>query len=89
MSQSLGKCPKGLGLALATHLWKLSDPFFMIFLDLRLEVKVAVAWKQKVTLYNPNVYPHTKFGVPTSNNIGDILPTRFSRNEARGQGLDQ
>ena len=58
----------------------------MIFLELRPEVKVTVTPKQYVTLRNPKVYPHTEFGIPTSNNIGDMLRTRFSRIEATGQG---
>ena len=47
-----------------------------IFLELlRPEVKVIVTLK-----------PQTKFGIPISNNIGDILGTMFfPRTEARGQ----
>ena len=49
-----------------------------IFLELRPEVKVIVIRKQCVTLgRDPKVYPHTKFGIPTSNNIGDMLQTQF------------
>ena len=39
------------------------------FLKLRPEVKVTVTQRQYATLHNPKVYPHTKFGIPTSNNI--------------------
>ena len=48
-----------------------------IFLELRPEVKVTVTPKQDATLRYPNVYPHTEFGIPTSNHIGDMLRTRF------------
>ena len=30
-----------------------------------------MTWKQNVTLRNPKMYPHTKFGIHTSDNIGD------------------
>ena len=30
------------------------------------------------------MYPHTKFGIPTLNNIGDMLQTLFSRTMAKG-----
>ena len=57
------------------------------FLDLRSEVKVTVIQKQCVTLRNPKMYSHTKFGFPTSNNIGEMDHRHdFSRTEARGQG---
>ena len=56
----------------------------MIFLELGPEV--TVTRKQYVTLRDPKVYPHTEFGIPTSNNIGDMLQTRFAKIEARGQG---
>ena len=46
---------------------------FMIFLELRPEVKVTVTKKQYVTLSNPKMYPHGKFWMPTSNNIRDTL----------------
>ena len=32
----------------------------------------TVIYKQCVTLYNPKMYPHTKFRFPTANNIGDV-----------------
>ena len=34
-------------------------------------------YKQCVTLYNPKMYPHTKFGIPTANNIGDVPEVKF------------
>ena len=48
-----------------------------IFLGLRPEVKVTVTGKQYATHLDPNVYPHTEFGISTSNNIGDMLRTQF------------
>ena len=48
-----------------------------IFLELRSEVKVTVTLKQYVTLRDRKVYQHIEFGIPTSNNIGDMLPTQI------------
>ena len=56
------------------------------FLELRSEVKVTVNQKQCVTLCNPKMYPHTSFGVPISNNIGDMVRIRLFRTENRDQG---
>ena len=39
---------------------------------MRPEVKVTVIYKQCVTLCNPKMYPHTKFGLPTANDIRDV-----------------
>ena len=36
---------------------------------------VTVTQKQYVTLCDPKMYPHTKFGIPMSNNIGYALDT--------------
>ena len=33
----------------------------------------------------PKVYPHIKFGIPTSNNIGDILRTRIRLGRTHGR----
>ena len=46
-----------------------------IFLELRPGVKVTVTQKQYATLCNPKTCQHTKFGIPTSNNIRDMLWT--------------
>ena len=40
-----------------------------IILKTRSEVKVKVT-------QNPKMHPHTKFGIPTSKNIGDMHRTR-------------
>ena len=48
----------------------------MIILKTRSEVKVTVTRKWYETLRHPKVYPHTKFGIPTSKNIGDMDRTR-------------
>ena len=36
----------------------------------------TVIYKQCVPLYNPKLYPHTKFGIPTVNNI-DVPEVKF------------
>ena len=40
------------------------------------EVKVTKTRKWYVTLCHPKMHPHTKFGIPTSKNIGDMHRTR-------------
>ena len=40
------------------------------------KVKVTVTRKWYVTLGNPKMHPHTKFEIPTPNDIRDILRTR-------------
>ena len=49
----------------------------MQFLETRSEVKVKVTVTQLwyATLCHPKMYPHTKFEIPTSNNIRDMLRT--------------
>ena len=49
------------------------------FLETRSEVKFKVTVTQLwyVTLLHPKMHPHTKFEIPTSNNIRDMLRTRF------------
>ena len=42
------------------------------------EVKVTVTGIWYVTLCNPKMHLHTKFGIPTSKNIGDMHQTRSS-----------
>ena len=44
----------------------------MIILKTGSEVKVTVTQKWYATLRHPKMYPHTKFGIPTSKNIGDM-----------------
>ena len=39
-------------------------------------VKVTVTRKWYATLRHPKMHPHTKFGIPTSKNIGDMHRTR-------------
>ena len=36
------------------------------------KVKVTVTGKWYATLRHPKMHPHTKFGIPTSKNIGDM-----------------
>ena len=40
------------------------------------KVKVTVTRKWYTTLCHPKMYPHTKFLIPTSKNIGDMHRTR-------------
>ena len=40
-----------------------------IILQTRSEVKVTVTQKWYMSLRHPNMYPHTKFGIPDSKNI--------------------
>ena len=40
------------------------------------KVKVTVTRKWYATLCHPKMHPHTKFGIPTSKNIGDMHRTR-------------
>ena len=49
-----------------------------IILKTRSEVKVKVTVTRKwyATLRHPKMYPYTKFGIPTSKNIGDMDRTR-------------
>ena len=39
------------------------------------KVKVTVTRKCYATLHHPKMHPHTKFGIPTSKNIGDMYRT--------------
>ena len=50
----------------------------MIILKTRSEVKVKVTVTRKwyATHRHPKMHPHTKFGIPTSKNIGDMHRTR-------------
>ena len=41
-----------------------------IFLELRPEVNATVNQKQYATIWDPTMYPYTKFAILTSNNIG-------------------
>ena len=50
-------------------------PDSMQFLETRSEVKLKVTVTQLRygTLHHPKMHPHTKFEIPTSNNIRDML----------------
>ena len=54
-------------------------PDSMQFLETRSEVKFKVTVTQLwyATLSHLKMHPHTKFGIPTSNNIRYMLRTRF------------
>ena len=47
-------------------------------------VKVTVTRKCYATLCHPKMYPHTKFGIPTSKNIGDM--DRTQKRDGRTDG---
>ena len=49
----------------------------MIILKTRSEVKVTVTRKWNMTLRYPKMQPHTKFGIPNSKNIRDMLRTQL------------
>ena len=51
-----------------------------MFLELRPEVNVIVILKQFVALCNPKMYPHTKYGILTTNAKLNMLWTRFFQN---------
>ena len=59
----------------------------MIIIKTRSEVKVKVTVTRKwyATLRHPKMYPHTKFGIPNSKNIGDMDRTR--KRDGRTDGL--
>ena len=61
----------------------------MIIIKTRSEVKVTVTRKWYATLRHPKMYPHTKFGIPNSKNIGDMDQTRKrdGRTDGRTDGL--
>ena len=48
----------------------------VITIKAKSEVKVTVTRKWYATLGHPKMHPHTKFGIPTSKNIGDMHRTR-------------
>ena len=49
----------------------------MFSLEMRSAVKVTVTGKQYVTLHDHKMYPHTKFGIASSNSIADMLRVQF------------
>ena len=53
----------------------------MIILKTRSEVKFKVTVTQLwyATLRHPKMHPHTKFEIPTSNNIRDMLRNDYSK----------
>ena len=64
----------------------------MIILKTRSEVKVKVTVTRKLyaTLCHPKMHTQTKFGIPTSKNIGDMHQTRSGtdgRTHGRTDGL--
>ena len=50
----------------------------MIILGIRSKVKVTLTTKWYATLCQPEMHPHTQFGIPTANNRGDMSLTRWT-----------
>ena len=48
----------------------------VITIKTKSEVKVTVTPKWYATLGHPKMHPHSKFGIPTSKNIGDMHRTK-------------
>ena len=48
-------------------------PDSMQFLETRSEVKLKVTVTQLWSLRHPKMHPHTKFEIPTLNNVRDML----------------
>ena len=59
-------------------------PDSMQFLETRSEVKVTVTQLWYTILPLPKTHSHTKFEVPTSNNIRDMLGTQLFKNLGQG-----
>ena len=62
-----------------------------IILKIRSEVKVTMTRKWYVTLCHPMMHLHTKFGIPTPKNIGDMHQTQssFSKLGQRSRSMSQ
>ena len=52
-------------------------PDSLWILETRSDFKVTVTQRWYATLRHPKRHPHTKLGIPTSNNIRDMLRTHF------------
>ena len=63
----------------------------MIIIEMRSKVKLTVTSKWYATLRHPKVNQHTKLGVSTSNNIGDMAWTRKRnwRTDRQTDGIEQ
>ena len=59
-----------------TRSWAERWTDIVITIKTKSEVMVTVTRKWYPTLRHPKMHPHTKFGIPTSKNIGDMLRTR-------------
>ena len=59
--------------------YRIYAPDSMQFLETRSEVKFKVTVTQLwyATLRHPKMHPHTKYEIPTSKNIRDMLRTRL------------
>ena len=42
-----------------------------------------MTWKFNSTLRHPKMHPQTKFGVPTSNNVRDMLPSQVFKKRSQ------
>ena len=54
----------------------------VITIKTKSEVKVTVNRNWYATLCHPKMHPHTKFGIPTSKNIGDMHRTQSTTDGA-------
>ena len=54
---------------------RMDGHFITIKTKSEVKVKVTVTRKWYGTLRHPKMHPHTKFGIPTSKNIGDMHRT--------------
>ena len=53
------------------------EPESLLILETRSEVKVTVTHGWYTTLCHAKMHAHSKFGIPTSNNTGDMLRTHI------------
>ena len=67
-----GRTDDGVTGKLLAHPWAFGSGE----LSTRSEIKVTVTRKWYATLIHPKMHPQTKFGIPTSKNIGDMYRTR-------------
>ena len=57
--------------------YKSCAPDSMLILENKSEQKVTVTGKWNGTIYYYKMHSHFKFGIPTSNNIRDMLQTKL------------
>ena len=65
--------------------YRIYAPNMMPILEIKSQVKVTVTRKWNRTIRHSKMHSHTKFGIPTSNNIRDMLRYKKFQNEVGGQ----